>query len=147
MAEKLYKFINSREKNKFLNYYIELGSVSKAAEKTGISRQTHYLWLENETYATAFEKARKMAGDLLEEEARRRAVEGVTEPVFYKGKKCGTVKKYSDALLTLLLKGAKPDTYKERVQSEISGELTIDNMAEKMKEARERIKNAGTGSD
>ena len=41
--------------------------------------------------------------------------------MFYKGAETGTVRKYSDALLTLLLKGAKPDKYKDRVQSEVSG--------------------------
>lgn len=141
MDEKLYKFIRNHEKNKFLNYYIQLGSISKAAKKTKISRQTHYLWLDDEKYKEAYEKARKMAGDLLEEEAYRRAVDGTLKPVFYKGKKCGTVREYSDALLTLLLKGAKPDVYKERVENEISGNLTVES-AEIMKAARERISNA-----
>ena len=122
MKPKLYRFVNSNEKNKFLNYYIELGSISKAAEKTGVTRQAHYLWLENDRYAAAFAQARKMAGDLLEEEARRRAVDGVDEPVYYQGRKCGTVRKYSDALLTLLLKGAKPEVYKDRVETESIGD-------------------------
>ena len=54
------------------------------------------------------------AADLLEEEARRRAHDGVDEPVWFQGVQCGTVRKYSDTLLIFLLKGAKPDKYRER---------------------------------
>lgn len=42
--------------------------------------------------------------DMIEEEARRRAVEGVLEPVYFKGEEVGNVRKYSDQLLMFLLK-------------------------------------------
>lgn len=82
-----------------------------------------------------------MAGDILEEEAFRRAVEGCEVGVYYKGRKVDSYRKMSDALLILLLKGAKPDVYAERQETRISGELTV-NMAAALKDARERIKNA-----
>lgn len=53
----------------------------------------------------------------LEDEAVRRAYVGVEEPLFYQGKQCGTVRKYSDTLLIFLLKGAKPAKYRERVHT------------------------------
>ena len=48
---------------------------------------------------------------------RRRAVEGVEEPVgWYKGEAGGVVRKYSDTLLIFLLKGRKPEMYRERYE-------------------------------
>ena len=44
----------------------------------------------------------------LEDEARRRAVDGVDEPVFQQGKQVGTIRKHSDTLLIFLLKGIRP---------------------------------------
>lgn len=124
--KRLYRFLKSGERNRFLNYYIELGSISRAAAAACISRQSHYLWLQNDEYRVAFEKARKMAADVLEDEAHRRAVNGYEEKVFYKGKKIGTITRYSDTLLTLLLKGAKPDVYKERVEQTNVGDGAAD---------------------
>ena len=63
------------------------------------------------------ERARIMAGDILEAEAHRRAVEGVEEPVgWYRGKPGGTVRRYSDNLLMFLLKGVLPERYKDRME-------------------------------
>lgn len=142
MARQVYSFINSRQKNKFLNTYLTTGTIGSAAQACGMTRQTHYNWLkEDPSYRRAFEEAKVMAGDILEEEAFRRAVEGCEVGVYYKGRKVDSYRKMSDALLILLLKGAKPDVYAERQETRISGELTV-NMAGALKDARERIKNA-----
>lgn len=99
---------------------VRLGTITKAAQSVEIDRSTHYYWLENdEEYAIAFRRAEQMAADLLEEEAWRRAVEGDERPIYSKGKKIGSVRNYSDGLLTFLLKGAKPEKYKDRVQNEV----------------------------
>ena len=37
----------------------------------------------------------------------------MNEPVFYHGQVCGTVRKYSDTLLIFLLKGARPDKFRD----------------------------------
>lgn len=130
--EKKYRFIANAKKNAFLNAFAELGTVKAAAAKVEIDRTTHYTWLIDETYKEAFEKARQIAADTLEEEARRRAVEGYMED---------GVKKYSDKLLIALLKANFPDRYKERVESkvELSGEVGI---VDALKEARQRLKEA-----
>ena len=57
-----------------------------------------------------------MGGDVLEDEAVRRAKEGVEEPVYQGGKLVGHVQKYSDTLLIFLLKGAKPQKYGDKVR-------------------------------
>jgi hypothetical protein len=93
----------------------ETGNVCKACEAAEVGRSTHYLWLqEDEDYRKAVSDAMETASDILEAEARRRAHDGVDEPVFYQGMECGTVRKYSDTLLIFLLKGAKPDKFRER---------------------------------
>ena len=45
----------------------------------------------------------------------RRALEGVEEPVFYKGERVGVIRKYSDSLLILLLMAKRPDQFRERM--------------------------------
>ena len=122
MRAKVYRFLRHKERNRFLNMYARLGTIAQAAEACGISRQAHYLWLKDVEYAIAFGEAQQMARDLLEEEAHRRAVEGVERPVFYKGSQVAVVREYSDQLLTLLLKGAFPQKYRERVQQEVVGD-------------------------
>lgn len=56
--------------------------------------------------------------DMLEEEARRRAVDGIVEPVFYRGEQVldakgnpTGIRKYSDQLLIALLKGYRPKKF------------------------------------
>ena len=104
------------KKAAFLAAFRESGNVTVAAEAARITRQTHYKWLaEDAAYAEEFADANDQAVDRLEEEARRRAIEGVEEPVgWYQGSAGGTVRKYSDTLLIFLLKGARPDRYRER---------------------------------
>ena len=145
MAKKFYRFINSKDKNDFLNYYIQCGTISKAAKKAGITRQTHYNWLKDDKkgfYRKAFELADKMAADLLEEEAFRRAVEGDLQVVFYKGEEVGRRRVYSDQLLSLLLKGKKPQ-YREN--TEINNNISVD-LSDAVSAAQARVKK-GEGKD
>ncbi len=61
----------------------------------------------------------------LEDEAERRAVEGVEEDVFTPhGKKVGTRRVYSDSLLVRLLKAAAPDKYSDSPTG-VQGGLTL----------------------
>lgn len=63
--------------------------------------------------------------DMLEEEARRRAVDGVQEPIYYMGEKVGEVTKYSDQLLTLLLKGCKPKKFNGKEDGKEKDNFTL----------------------
>lgn len=139
MSEKLYRFINSKLKNDFLNYYIRTGTISKAAKRAHISRQTHYDWMRDEKYAEAFAKADTMAADLLEEEAWNRAVNGCSQAIYYKGEKIGTKKVMSDYLLAFLLKGKKPHIYREN--TEVNTNVNV-NLSDAVQAARERVENA-----
>lgn len=116
--------ISHPKKRAFLVAYSELGNRTQAAKAAGIDRRNHSNWMRGDgEYRTAFEEAHQQACETLEEEARRRAVDGVEEPVHYKGEKVDTVKKYSDTLLMFLLKGALPEKYRERYEGQVSGEI------------------------
>ena len=105
----------------FLAAYAEVGTITHAAELAGVTRTSHYDWMNDQEYVERFREAEKQACDRLEQEVRRRAVEGVLEPVFYQGQECGTVRKYSDTLLIFATKGALPQKYRENVSMELTG--------------------------
>jgi hypothetical protein len=106
----------------FLDLLSTNGNVTLSAETCNLARRTLYdLRTTDEQFAQAWEDAMSMAADYLEAEARRRAVEGWEEPVYYQGDEVGYVRKYSDTLLIFLLKGANPEKYRERSSTELSG--------------------------
>jgi len=99
---------------RFLAQFAAIGNVSLSAQLVGIHRSTPYAEAkDNPTFAAAWEEARETSADVLESEARRRAVEGVERPVFQNGKLVGHVQEYSDTLLIFLLKGERPAKYRE----------------------------------
>lgn len=100
---------------RFLEALTESGNVRVAASRSTLSLMTLYRYRKaHPDFAQQWDEARTIAMDaVLEPEATRRAVEGVLEPIYYQGAKVGTVRKYSDTLLMFLLKGGKPETYKE----------------------------------
>ncbi len=112
-----------KKKAVFLEAYAEIGTITHAAMRAQVDRTTIYRWRDSDpVFAAALDEADLMAAERLEQEARRRAVDGVEKPVWHKGQMVGSVREYSDTLLIFLLKGALPDKYRERVSSEISGQ-------------------------
>jgi len=109
------------KKRALLAAFRETASISRAAAMAEVRRTSHYDWMKDPAYAAAFNEAREQAAQVLEDEAVRRAHEGVEEPIFQGGRRVGTVRKYSDVLLIFLLKGLRPDRYKERVAAEHTG--------------------------
>jgi hypothetical protein len=102
----------SREE--FIEALAETGNVSVACKSIGASRRAMYhLREKDEAFAAAWNAALEMGADALEDEANRRAREGVEEPVFYRGTCCGYVRRYSDVLLMFLLKGLRPHKYRD----------------------------------
>ncbi len=98
----------------FLAALEETGSVTSAAKVVGVDRSAAYQHrASDKSFSEEWDAAVDRGADSLEDEARRRALEGVDEPVFYKGEKVGTVKKYSDLCLIFLLKGLRPQKWRE----------------------------------
>ena len=97
----------------------ETGNKTQAAKLAEIERTTPYSpqWRKDEAFQEALHQAEEAAADLIESEAYRRAVEGVEESVgWYKGVAGGVIRRYSDVLLIFLLKGLRPEKYKDRME-------------------------------
>jgi hypothetical protein len=63
----------------------------------------------------------RLSTDLLLEEARRKAYDGVDKPVFYQGQVCSTVRKYSGTLLMFKIQGERPKYNRACVNVELTG--------------------------
>lgn len=114
------------KKRAFLAAYREAGTIRGALSATGISSSTHYKWLsDSEEYQKDFEKAQRASVVALEEEARRRAIEGVAEPIFGKnGEQVGTKMRYSDTMLIFLLKANHPSKFGDKLEQTNKGTTT-----------------------
>jgi transposase-like protein len=126
-AAGLFNKVQHQKKRAYLLAFSICGNVTLAAKAAGVDRSMVYKWRNgvagrpndhgDEAFRTAETIAKEMAADRLEEEAWRRAVDGVDEPVgFYRGEPGAWVKRYSDTLLIFLLKGLRPEKYRERYE-------------------------------
>ena len=130
---------SSLQQHRFLECFAACGSVLKAARSAKLNRQSHYWWLkEDQTYRERFEAAGERAARALEDEAVRRAVEGIRRPVWYKGRVVGYETEYSDSLLMFLLKANAPDKFKDRsvVDMNVRGEVEL---RARLEAARRRV--------
>lgn len=111
----------------FLEAFAKTGLVIAAAKAVGIDRTTAYRERQaNEDFALAWADIEEWTTEEMEQEARRRAVLGVKEPVYNRGQLVGHVRKYSDTLLIFLLKGRKPGMYRDNVHVEHGGAIRTD---------------------
>jgi len=111
-----------RAREAFLTELAETCNVTASAAAAGMSRNAAYEWRKDDPeFAAAWGDAVERATDALEAEARRRAVDGVPEPVFYEGEVCGHKQRYSDRMLEILLKGHRPERFVETRKHEITG--------------------------
>jgi len=87
-----------------------------AANKCGINRSTFFKWREEDAeFAAQWKAAVDEGTDFLEDEAMRRAAEGVDRPVFQMGECVGYTREYSDSLMAMQLKGRRPERYGDKV--------------------------------
>jgi hypothetical protein len=119
--------VTSGAQKRFLQTFAEVGTIREACRQANVGRRTHYDWMEDPAYRAAFEDAKEDAVDGLVEECRRRARDGVEEPVFYLGQQVGAIRKYSDSMLMFLIRGWRPDTYREQWKGELqhTGALAV----------------------
>ena len=89
--------MSQAKKDRFLEVYPKIGTVRAASEAAGISYRTFYRWLEaDDNFAAEFAHAKEAAADRLEEALIERAMER------------------SDVAAIFILKGLRPDKYRER---------------------------------
>src|SRR5437588_5892570 len=106
-----------KKRERLLHLLAEGHTVKHAAAEIGVHRGTVYDWRNaNKDFKAAWDEALESGTQTMEQEARRRAVDGMDKPVFQGGRLVGTVREYSDTLLIFLLKGRRPDMYRERFE-------------------------------
>lgn len=143
LTEEMMQGLNMRDTLKrtrqaaFLRAFAIRGVTLDGLKAANIPRSSFDSWKSTDPW---FEgmcwQALEEAKDRIEAEAHRRAVDGYDELVIYQGmpteiedphtgqKRLLTVRKYSDALLQTLLKGARPDKYRENHKIEHTGQVT-----------------------
>jgi hypothetical protein len=138
----------------FLAALRESGNVRLSCEAAKIERMTAYrLRDEDAGFAQAWQDALEESADLLEQEARRRAYEGVQRLKFDRGKLITipvldtegkpvldgeglpltqpyVEHEYSDTLLIFLLKGIRPEKYRERTDVRHSGKIDVSKLSD-----------------
>jgi len=122
-----------RTQSRFLMHLASSGNVSASARQAGVERSTVYGWREaDRAFASAWEAALEDAVDLLEAEARRRAVDGYDEVVLSGGRiVCDpsgvpvTRRKYSDGLLSFLLRAHRPARFRNVDPADKGSMITI----------------------
>ena len=111
--------LTKRQMRDFLINLAEHGNVSYACRVTGAKRTAIYKRARtDEAFAKAFEEAKEIGWNGLEDDTLELAREGYEEPVFHQGEIVGTKQKYSPALNIFLLKAHNPERYRERVDIE-----------------------------
>jgi hypothetical protein len=99
----------SKKQRMLIAFVVTAGNVTRAAKAAGIDRDTHYAWLKDDSeYAASYRDCVPNAAGVLEDEARRRAVEGTLKGVYHKGALVDMEVEYSDRLLIQLLKAHHP---------------------------------------
>ena len=109
--------ISHVKKRAFLAAFSRCGSLSRAAKRAKVDRRTHYNWLKDDPwYVQAFQQAVIEAGDSLQDRLTEMAFDGnVTAAIF-------------------LLKGLKPERFRERTENVNLNKLDLNQMSDAMLE-------------
>jgi hypothetical protein len=119
LDETLFPDVSHPGKRRFLFALCELGNRARAAEAAQVHPTILYTpaWRNDAAFQAALEQCDEVAADIMESEAYRRAVDGVEKPTgWFKGEPGGFVREYSDLLMIFLLKGLRPDKYRDRME-------------------------------
>ena len=104
-------------KDDFIAALREVPVIVHACKAVGINRVTAYRARDADPeFARDWDAALEDGIDRAEQEAYRRAVLGVEEPVYQGGQLVGTRQVYSDSLLSLVLKGRRKKVYADRTE-------------------------------
>lgn len=122
----------------FFRLFAATGSVSYAADRTGLSRSVLYRRKRNDpVFAKRWAEAQELGVARVRDEVFRRAVVGVKRPVFHGGAKVGKVRHYDNRLLWSLLKSHEPETYGARRPQPVGGAPF--DLARRLDAADERV--------
>lgn len=117
------------EQSTFLAHLRKTGNVTEAADRVGISASTAYHHRQTDpAFGREWQAAIEGCVDDAEAELLRRGMEGVEEPVFYKGDVVGFVTRKSDSNLQFFLKGRRRHVYGDKTQVDLRGALATGEM-------------------
>lgn len=120
-AVKIVKHVTPKKTARFLELVAEGYTINHAAKAVGISRMAPYrLRDRNPRFAKKLTEAMEAGSDVMEDEVRRRAIEGTLKPVFHQGEVVGHIREYSDTLLIFALKARRPQKYRENIKIDVS---------------------------
>jgi hypothetical protein len=118
----------------YLRAFAKRGIVLDGLQAASVSRSAVKHWRTDDWFSDLEDAAMEEAGDRIEAEVHRRAIDGVDEPIVFQGmptmltdkdsgeQRIFTVKKYSDKLAETLLKGHKGEKYRDKVDNKHSFE-------------------------
>lgn len=120
------KHVTPKKTARFIELIAEGYTINHAAKSVGISRMAPYrLRDRNPRFAKKLADAMEAGADVMEDEMRRRGVEGTLKPVFHQGEICGHIREYSDTLLIFALKARRPEKYRDNYKVEHSGKIDV----------------------
>lgn len=124
---KLAGTLDEKRKHIFLRVLAETANLKLAAMAAGYKNTAaiNRAKKDDPAFAGAIMEAAEAAADMLEAEAVRRATEGVKKNVYFKGEIIDQEVTYSDSLLALLLKAAKPDKYADRSKNDTNVNVKV----------------------
>jgi AcrR family transcriptional regulator len=125
-AKRTRRRVSKAKQKQFLELVANAYSVTYAAAAVGVNRRTMYrLKDKDDEFAAAWDDAWEAGADVVSDEIRRRAIEGVEEPLVSGGKIVGSVRRFSDRLLELEAKRRRPGEYRESVKVEGGEPITF----------------------
>jgi len=116
--------ISAPQKRAYLCALVSRWHFEAAAAAAGVEARTGYNWRADKgdvLFQAALERAGELFVERAEAELWRRGIDGVEKPVYQAGALIGTVREYDTTAAIFMLKGAKPEKYRERFEH--SGEL------------------------
>lgn len=110
----------------FFRVLEKTGTPTKAAKVAGVRRTAmEKLRKTNPDIEALWQTCMQHRAEIFEDEAIRRGVKGVMEPVYYMGAICGYKRVYSDSLLSKVLEGNMPEKYRSNHKIELEGKLAV----------------------
>lgn len=133
--------LTERARQKFLQVLGERAVVAEAARAINVTRSYMHQYKnkiiernadlpedERDTFPEDWDNAVEEAIDRLEAEAWRRAVDGVEEPITFRGMITDYQTRYSDRLLEFLLAGRRKDVFAKRQELTGADGGALDNV-------------------
>ena len=109
--------------NRFLdNLTLRQAEVIQAARMAGISRRIlEKIRFRCEAFDELWYDIEEDRTDQLEAAVLGRAIEGVTQDVYHQGEVVGEKQVYSDSLASMALQGLRPEKFKQKTATELTG--------------------------